>query len=189
MAISQTAPRRSLMSRLLGGGGVDAPAHAVYGALVGQARQPAFYLAGGVADTVDGRFDLIALHCMLVLKRLEADAGHRELAQRLQEVMFSDFDRALREMGVGDLSVGKRIKHMADAFYGRFLAYRDALDRPEIPGDTALAQAIARNVFRGNPPTEAAAAALAAYVRRQTAHLATLDDGALGQGDISFVAF
>src|SRR3954454_20479676 len=88
-------------------------AHRLYAALVAAARRPGFFTEGGVPDTLDGRFELIALHAVLVLRRLNREREAQDLAQELFDTMFADLDRALREMGVGDLGVGSRVKRMA----------------------------------------------------------------------------
>jgi cytochrome b pre-mRNA-processing protein 3 len=123
----------------------------LYGAAVAAARDPALFAGFGVPDTLDGRFDLVGLHVALLIRRLRRDADPRgpALAQAVFDAMFSDMDLNLREMGVGDLSVGKRVKRMWEAFHGRAQAYEAALDA----GDAAaLAAALARNVWRGEPP-------------------------------------
>ncbi|MGB1548449.1 MAG: ubiquinol-cytochrome C chaperone family protein, partial [Alphaproteobacteria bacterium] len=100
---------------------VKQSARTLYTQIVAQARRKEFYTAGGVPDTLDGRFEMLALHAFLVLyrlKRLDAD----ELAQALFDMMFADMDENLREIGVGDLSVDKRVKRMVSAFYGRVVA-------------------------------------------------------------------
>jgi cytochrome b pre-mRNA-processing protein 3 len=122
-------------------------AQAVYGAIVAQARQPALYVRLGVPDTLEGRFDLVVLHLILALDRLgqagEAGAG---LAQAVFDLFITDMDRAMRESGVGDLSVPRKMKTVAEAFYGRAQAYRGAL----AAGDrTGLAAAIERNIGAG----------------------------------------
>lgn len=137
-------------------------AEALYLAIVAQARRPIFFMDLGVPDTVDGRFDLIVVHSYLVLRRLKA-AGEegQELAQLLFDEVFSNFDASLREMGVGDLIVGKRIKSMATAYYGRVEAY----EAPLLAEDqTGLCQALMRNVYRGEEALEDQARALAAYM-------------------------
>lgn len=145
-------------------------ARRLFRSLMSEARAPAFYLEGGVADTLDGRFDLVVLHLYLVLRRLkgEGPAG-KAMAQRLFDAAFQDFDEALREMGVGDLSVGKKIRKMAEAFYGRLAAYEQALgsNAPE-----ALSQALVRNVYRGADPGADKLAWLLAAVRRFEAAVA-----------------
>ena len=140
-------------------------ARRLYALAVRQARAPRLYTTGGVSDTLDGRFDLIVLHVVLLMRRLRrcGEAGRR-LSQALFDVMFDDMDRSLREMGVGDLRVGKRVKQMARAFYGRAAAYDRALDLP--PGDgrrEAMAVALERNVFDDDPPSGGRTRAMARY--------------------------
>jgi cytochrome b pre-mRNA-processing protein 3 len=130
---------------------------ALYGRCVAQARRPDFYRALAVPDTIDGRFDLLVLHVFLVMRRLDADAK-----QQLFDLMFADMDRNLREMGVGDMGIGKRVKPMIAAFYGRAQAYEKALAET----DEALAAALARNLYGKATPSAKALQAMAAYVRR-----------------------
>ena len=105
---------------------VQDAAELAYRRVVEQARQPGFFTDAGVPDTIDGRFELISLHAFLYLQRLKRERpGSAALGQRFFDVMFLDFDRALREMGTGDLSVSREIKRMAEAFYGRIAAYED----------------------------------------------------------------
>jgi cytochrome b pre-mRNA-processing protein 3 len=135
-------------------------ASALYGAIVAQARNPALYTDFGVADTVTGRFEMVTLHVILVLDRLErAGEASRPMGQQIFDLYVRDMDNALRELGIGDLGVPKRMKKMAQAFYGRHDAYRQAL----AAGDAErLTQTVARNVYPdGNP---VAAEALAAYI-------------------------
>lgn len=157
-------------------------AFALYGAAVAAARAPRFYAALGVPDTLDGRFDLIGLHVFLLIRRLRAlPAPGPALAQGLFDAMFSDMDVNLREMGVGDLSVGKRVKAMWEAFHGRAAAYEAALSDPD---PNALTAAIARNVWRGEPAGDASA--LAADMRALDTHLATLSLADLTAGRALF---
>lgn len=119
--------------------------YAVYGSAVAQARDPAFYLDVPVPDTVDGRFEMIILHVFLLIDRLRGQGDKAtDLCQQLFDTLFDDMDRSLREMGVGDLSVGKKINTMAEAFYGRAGAYQDALDKEDREELTA---ALTRNIF------------------------------------------
>jgi cytochrome b pre-mRNA-processing protein 3 len=119
------------------------PSAALYDAIVAAARQPHFFENWGVPDTLDGRFDLIVLHMFLVLERLK---GEPEITRRnLIDYFFLDMDRSLREMGVGDVSVGKKVRKMAEAFYGRLTAYADAVEQ----GDEALVASLQRNVYAG----------------------------------------
>jgi len=141
-------------------------AQSLYASVVAQARQPAFYASLGVADTVDGRFDLVALHAYLVLRRLKKESRPAaETAQAVFDAMFADMDCSLRERGVGDLGVGRRVKMMVRAFYGRIVAYDEGLAGDE----SALADALQRNLFRGRDGDPAVLAALASYMRREIA--------------------
>jgi cytochrome b pre-mRNA-processing protein 3 len=143
---------------------------ALYTAAVALAREPALFEAHGVPDTIQGRFDAIGLHVALVLRRCraEADPAGAALAQAVFDAMFADMDMSLREMGVSDLAVGKRMKKLWEAFHGRARAYEAALDA----GDTAaLAEAIGRNLHAGAPPA-GAAEALAARAEGLAARLA-----------------
>ncbi len=133
-------------------------ARALYDQLVARAREPVFFLHFGVSDTVDGRFDLLALHAWLVLARLKS-AGQDELAQELTNIVFVGFDEALREQGAGDIGIGHRIKKLGNAFYGRLAAYEAAAD------EEALAATLARNLWRG-AAVEGQARKLASYVSR-----------------------
>ena len=142
---------------------VQRAAELAYRRVVEQARQPGFFTDGGVPDTVDGRFELICLHAFLYLHRLKRERpGSAALGQRFFDVMFVDFDRSLREMGTGDLSVGREIKRMAESFYGRIAAYEEGL----AAGDAVLRPALARNLFGTAPASEAQLAAMSEYVRR-----------------------
>jgi cytochrome b pre-mRNA-processing protein 3 len=150
----------------------------LYAAAVAAARDPFWYVALGVPDTLDGRFDLIAAHAFLLVRRVQSEPT---LAQAVFDAMFVDMDSNLREIGVGDLSVGKRVRAMWEAFHGRSKVYAIALDA----GDKdALAAALARNVWRGSAP-EGAAEALAERMSRQEAHLASqpLDSFAAGRAE------
>ena len=133
-------------------------------------------------DTVDGRFELIALHAFLVFERLKRDRSERGFAQSLFDLMFADFDRALREMGTGDLSVGKEVRRMAEAFYGRVAAYEQAL-----AGDEAgLRDALRRNLYGTADPAAPAVARAASYLRTAAAGLAAFPVSALLQGSVDF---
>ncbi len=157
----------------------------LYGAAVAAARQPWFYRELGVPDTLDGRFDLVGLHAFLVIRRLAAlPPPGPDLAQAVFDAMFSDMDTNLREMGVSDLAVGKRVKTMWEAFHGRAAAYESAL----AADDAALATALLRNVWRGGEPVGDAPQRLARLVRRQAAALAAMPAEALLAGCLSFPA-
>jgi len=143
-------------------------AQAVYGAIVAAARHPTFYAEWGVPDTVDGRYDMIVLHTVLVLDRLASEGEKGQgFSQALTDAVFADMDRSLREMGVGDLSVGKKVRRMAEVFYGRAQAYAPSLRDDDAK---ALALAIYRNVHAGMG-SEEGAGRLAAYALDVRRHL------------------
>lgn len=133
-------------------------AQVLYIALVQQSRNPFLYTECAVPDTLDGRFDLILLHLYLFLS-LPHEAKDRVMRRLLLESLFEDMDRSLREMGVGDMGVGRRVKSMSKAAYGRLLAYTDNADTPE-----SMRATIIRNVYRGNAPAAEAVDKLVAYV-------------------------
>ena len=154
----------------------------LYGQIMAAARRPELFLGRyAVADTVDGRFDLVALHAFLALRRLSAlEAPGPQMAQELTDRIFLGFDRALREMGVGDLSVPKRMKKLAGDYTGRIGAYEAGL----ADGEDALAAALARNVYGSASPQ--VAAALAAYTRAAAAAFAQTPLSAFEQGVLPF---
>lgn len=153
---------RLFTPRLFGARAEALAAEALYRAIVARAREPRFYTDEAVPDTLDGRFDMVALHAVLVLRRVsELDRAGRDLAQRTFDLMFDDMDRSLREMGVGDLSVPKKIKAMVQAFFGRARAYGEAVAARDA---NALAEALTRNLYRSAPADPSAPARMAAYV-------------------------
>ena|SRR5258706_4555108 len=126
-----------------------------YDGLVSRAREPVFFARLGVADSLDGRFDLLAFHAWLALVELRGAPA----AQHLTDLIFTGFDEAMREQGSGDMGIGRKLKAMADAFYGRMAAYDAAKDEQE------LAAALAKNLWRG-AAVDDRARALAAYAVR-----------------------
>jgi cytochrome b pre-mRNA-processing protein 3 len=158
-------------------------AELAYGRIVEHAREPGFFIDGGVPDTIDGRFELICLHAFLYLHRLKREQPMAAaLGQRLFDTMFADFDRSLREMGTGDLSVGRQIRRMAESFYGRVAAYESGL----AGDDSVLQPALARNLFGTAPPNPALLGAMAGYVRREAARLNEEGAEELLAGRLSF---
>jgi cytochrome b pre-mRNA-processing protein 3 len=170
--------------------------HALYGAIVAQARSVAFYADYRVPDTVEGRFDLIVLHLVLLLNRLarpeaarglgqtflgQAFLGQELLGQELFDAFCRDLDANLREMGVGDLAVPKRMQAFAEAFYGRQAAYLAALDAAD---ERVFEKALARNIFAAG--NDAGAVQLARYARAAVTRLDAQDDGALIRGAVVF---
>jgi cytochrome b pre-mRNA-processing protein 3 len=156
----------------------------LYRTIVGQARNPQFYEHWEVPDTPDGRFDMIVLHSVLVFRRLRGEPAAAAVAQALFDRMFADFDESLREMGVGDLRVGKQVKAMAKALYGRIVAYGGALDRGD---QAALGEALRRNVYRHVSPAATSIERLAGYMRREAARLANTDLATLIVGSVRFM--
>ena len=153
---------------------------AIYGMIVTQAREPLFYRDLGVPDTVNGRFDLLLVHLWMVLHRLRPLPGGPSLSQALFDRFCDDMDANLREMGVGDLTVPKRMQAFGEAFYGRTAAYDLALRA----GSEALAQALCKNIFSGERLGQAWQ--LAVYVEGTIAALAVANEAALLQGSWTF---
>jgi cytochrome b pre-mRNA-processing protein 3 len=162
----------------------------LYGMIVAQARLPVFYRVFAVADTVNGRFDLLVLHLALVLGRLWQGAEQeseqvalKKLGQGLFDRFCEDMDGNLREIGFADLKVPKEMSKIGEAFYGRAQAYQAALD---VPGDQALADTLARNIFGGVLAEPAAAQRLAAYVRLAVGDLRAQSAASLAAGELRF---
>jgi cytochrome b pre-mRNA-processing protein 3 len=153
---------------------------AIYGMIVTQAREPLFYRDLAVPDTVNGRFDLLVLHLWMVLGRLKPLEGGAGLCQALFDRFCDDMDGNLREMGVGDLTVPKRMQAFGEAFYGRAAAYDLALAAGEEP----LAQALCKNILNGAEIEKARA--LARYAEAAIAALASLDEATLRGGSWQF---
>ena len=165
------------IARWFGGDPSRDEAARLYSVVSLQARRPEPFSDLGVPDSLDGRFDMLCLHMFLLVRRLSREGPRgAELVQGLYEEMFADMDRTLREMGVGDLGIGKRVTQMAEGLMGRIKAYGEALDA----GDEPLAAAIHRNLHAG-----AAGIALpwigriARYIRETDAALAAQDIGSL----------
>jgi cytochrome b pre-mRNA-processing protein 3 len=155
----------------------------LYGAAVAAARDPYLYATLGVPDTLDGRFDAIVLHVYLLVRRLNTDPDPLPaLAQSVFDAMFLDMDINLREMGVGDLSVGKRNRAMWEAFHGRSAAYAAAWQDAR-----ALEAAFARNVWHGAVAPSGSAAALVRLAGAQAACLAGQGLAALLRGEVAFL--
>jgi cytochrome b pre-mRNA-processing protein 3 len=160
----------------------DATIDSLYGVIVAQARVPDFYEEFGVADSVEGRFELIVLHLALLTRRLGSEAQGAALGRALVDRFGRDMDDNLREMGVGDLTVPKKMKRMFEALYGRTRAYQNALDDT---GSEALEAALARNVFGGRG---GAVMRLATYVRRAAQELDATDARQILAGRLAFPA-
>ncbi len=176
---------------LWGGHKHERMGYMLYGAAVAAARDPFLYVEVRVPDTLDGRFDLIGLQAFLLIRHLRAlpEPGP-DLAQAVFDAMFNDMDVGLREIGVGDLSVGKKVRVMWEAFHGRATVYDAALASSD---PAVLEAALLRNVWRGGPAPvldngESAASVLARIARAQDAHLSRQGLDALRRGQVSFLA-
>ena len=167
---------------LLGGASTERRGYELYTAAVRSARAPFFYAELKVPDTLDGRFDMVGLHAYLLIRRLSAEPAGQKVSQALFDAMFNDMDVNLREMGVGDLSVGKKVKVMWEAFHGRANAYAEALKS----GPAALAAALERNLWPGESHGREAAR-LAAVVMAQDLHLSRLSLAQIYAGDNLFL--
>jgi cytochrome b pre-mRNA-processing protein 3 len=155
----------------------------LYEQIVAAARQPAFYAQWNVPDTPIGRFEMVSVHMLLFLRRIRGEAGDLAMiGQILTDEFFLDVDHSLRELGISDVGVPKRIKKLARMFYGRAKSYSDALDSGD---QTELAAAIARNV-RPGVADWADSAALADYMQRAGQHLAGQPLTAFAEGHVRF---
>ncbi|MEA3063857.1 MAG: cytochrome b pre-mRNA-processing protein 3 [Sphingomonadales bacterium] len=159
------------MSRLFGARREREALRPLYDALVAAARDPAWYLDGGVPDTLEGRFDMVATMVALALLRLEAEGeGASAQSVQLTEIFIDDMDGTLRQIGIGDFVVGKHVGKLVGALGGRLGALRQAL-----AGGAPLEPAVRRNLFRDAPAKEAEVAFVAERLRR-------LHEGLAGTG-------
>ncbi len=158
-------------------------AYTLYKKLVEQARHPSFYTEFSVEDTIEGRFDMILLHLFLVDDRLEK-AGDTciKLRRTIHEAMVTDLDRSFREIGVGDMSVGKEMKKVGNAWLGRHTAYAKAF--AEEADSAELIEALTNNVFGGN--SGQSAAELASYARTAKQLLRLAETETITSGNLVF---
>jgi cytochrome b pre-mRNA-processing protein 3 len=156
---------------------------ALYGVIVTQARSAAFYADFGVPDTIQGRFDLIVLHLVLLLRRLAQESQSvQAFGQRLFDRFCRDLDGNLREMGIGDLAVPRHMRRFGEAFYGRQAAYLAALNAE---GGPDFENALARNIFQAVGPDERAAR-LARYARAALQELDAQEYSSITRGEVAF---
>ena len=170
----------------------DKIAAQLYFKIAEHARDPAFYTDFGVADELEGRFEVLALHLFLLMRRLktgsEETADQRaDLAQRLFDTFFKAMDDVHRQMGVGDMSVARKVRAMAEAFYGRAAAYDEALH--EDADSLAIARSLSRNVYGidsdlDEPPITSKR--LAGYVSASALCLDEQTDMVLLAGNVDF---
>lgn len=167
---------------------LEGPARELYEKIIHQSRQPGFYLTLGVQDTVEGRFDMISIHAFLVMHRLK-DEGEdaKEFSQKLYDLMFADMEINLREMGIGDMGMGKRVKKLVKGFYGRLSAYEKGLATTDDKEET-LKQALRRNLYREVDQiiTEEALDWMAHYLRRENKNMADTPLAKVMTGEIAF---
>jgi cytochrome b pre-mRNA-processing protein 3 len=146
----------------------------LYGRVVAAARQPYFYKELGVADTPEGRFELVALHLFLVLEALRSRSDCRDVSRLTTEAFVSDMDDCMREMGVGDLTVPKKVRRAAAAFYERAANYRPGL---EVSGNEKLTEALSHAVYKGDDERHRQASVLARYARSLSNNLSNVEPG------------
>lgn len=157
------------------------PSDALYATIVAAARQPKFYSDWNVPDSIDGRFDMMILHVFLVMDRLRHFGGEADaLRQALTDHFFAEMDKALREVGVGDLTVGKKVRKMAEAYFGRATAYSTAM----AAGQNEMSLALARNVFAGSDASHAGRLAAWSFQAKQI--LAGFELDHFQQGQVRF---
>ena len=159
-------------------------AHSMYESLVEQSRNPVFYTALQVQDTLDGRFDMVLLHVFLLMSRLQQEESLHAYVQPLMEVLIHDMDRSLRELGVADTGVKRRIKLMGQAFNGRLQNYQQ-----HIHDEQAFESALARNVYRTEQPEQEQRTAIVHLKRYSVGALAALGEQSADQilaGQISW---
>lgn len=158
---------------------------ALYASIVAAARQPFLYSDWNVPDTPLGRFEMLSLHMFLFQHRMHQETGaSRDIAQILIDDFFEDVDHSLRELGIGDMGIPKRMKKLAKMYYGRTAAYADALDRDD---RDALVAALSRNI-RPDATSWPEAADLAGYVVGAVKALAAQDSETIRAGTVTFPA-
>jgi cytochrome b pre-mRNA-processing protein 3 len=159
----------------------------LYSAVVAAARAPVFYAELGVPDTIEGRYEMVVLHAVLLLRRLRAPGTRQKrLAQAVVDFMAADLDRSIRELGVGDMSVGKFMKRLGEGLFGRAAAYDGALDKSD---QQALEEAAFRNIYDGYDPGDRILAAIACYIRNQNDYLTGQAVEPIAAGHVEFQSF
>ena len=164
----------------------DRPAERLYQSVLQASRQPDLYNEFDVRDHLDSRFDMLCLHISLLMGRLRMlpEGTHKQLNQELFDRFFADMDFTLREMGVGDLGVGKRVRKMSEAFMGRLAAYTGALEKND---KTELALAVARNIRRAYDCNDTDRR-MADYVFESRDRLLEVSDNEMQAGTVDLVA-
>ncbi len=156
----------------------------LYVSIIKQSRNPDFYLHLEVADTVEGRYDMIVLHAFVVMRRLKTEQERTEqFLQSLYDLMFADMDQNLRELGVGDMGLARRVPKMAEAFYGRITVYEEGLAESD---NNMLKAALDRNLYRKTPVSDESLEKMAQYLRCEAKNLENTSIDDLLKGDVSF---
>ena len=164
----------------------ERPAERLYQSILQASRQPDLYTEFEVHDHLDSRFDMLCLHISLLMGRLRMlpEDVHKPLNQELFDRFFADMDFTLREMGVGDLGVGKRVRKMSEAFMGRLLAYTKSFERND---KMELALVLARNIRRSHDSNDADRR-MADYVLQSRDRLSAVGDNEMQAGTVDLVA-
>ena len=174
----------NMLNWLSGTPPLDATASELYGRVVTAARQSVFYRDLGVPDTPEGRYEMLAIHLFLGLERVNQERDHgKALAQRVIETFITDMDDCMREMGVGDTVVPKRVKRAAAGFYERAQVYRTALQQGD---NAALSGALQEAIAFQNKKDATSAAKLAQYMREGAARMAVLPSAGILKGRVEF---
>ncbi|MBL81957.1 MAG: ubiquinol-cytochrome C chaperone [Rhodospirillaceae bacterium] len=162
------------------------PAERLYQSILQASRQQHLYIEFDVKDHLDSRFDMLCLHISLLMERLRMlpEGVHKQLNQELFDRFFADMDFTLREMGVGDLGVGKRVRKMSEAFMGRLAAYTEALEKND---KTELALALARNIRRAYDCNDTDRR-MADYVLESRHRLSAVSDNEMQSGRVDLVS-
>jgi cytochrome b pre-mRNA-processing protein 3 len=180
MSCKSGKAKQAMLSRFLGPDKSALAARRLYDAMISRAREPVFHTRFAVPDTIDGRFDLLALHAFALMEVLKSTQPKgAQIGARLASVIFAGFDDALRELGISDFGISRRMKALAGAFYGRLEAYDAAASEP------ALSGAIVRNLYRADVMRVHEAEILAHYITLARAALRAQSD-ALLQGAADF---
>ncbi len=162
-------------------------AHDLFSEVIAQSRLPAFYTDLNVEDSLDGRFDLMSLHMTMLLYKLDQHnqvEKVKKLKRMLQEIMFDNLDLTVREIGVGDLGVGKKIKTMAEAFYGRMMTYQNALESEDM---AQMSDALKRNLYREKNVEDKILNGMLKYVFDQWRGITSQDIESIISGKIIFM--
>ncbi|MEO1041684.1 MAG: ubiquinol-cytochrome C chaperone family protein [Pseudomonadota bacterium] len=171
---------KEFMAKLTGSDAQRRRAHALYVVIAEASRREVFYRELAVPDTPEGRYDILSLHAILMMRRLRGEGPHAvDFAQLVFDVMFRDIDDSLRELGVGDMRVGKKVRAYAEAFYGRAKAYEEGLD-----GAGDLTDAVARNIYSDDEAPYARA--LADYMSAADQALASQETDDLMAAKVNF---